>query len=98
MATAARRLKSARRKRSQIAATLKRLDDDQLSLSVILDNPPRHLGSVRIYTLMLRTPHLGEAGVRRILEKANIYAAARIGTLTYEERHRIIRQLPPRAR
>jgi hypothetical protein len=53
---------------------------------------------VRIYTLMLKAPNLGEAGVRRILEKTKVYAAARVGTLTDEERLKIIKCLPPRAR
>lgn len=98
MATAARRLKHARRKRSHISSTLKRLGNGQLTLTVLLDDPPAHLGSVRIYTLLLKAPNMGESGVKRVLEKSGIYAAARVGTLTYEERHRVIRALPPRAK
>lgn len=98
MATAAKRLKAARRKRSQIASTLKRLSIGQLNLSALIDDPPAHLGSVRIYTLLLKAPNLGEAGVQRVLLRSKIYAAARVGTLTFEERHRIIKALPPRAR
>lgn len=98
MATAARRLKNARKKRSQIASTLKRLRDDRLNVAEVLADPPRHLGSVRIYVLLLNTHNLGEAGVKRVLEKSKVYAACRVSQLSEEQLQSIIRHLPPRAR
>lgn len=98
MATAARRLKNARKKRSRIASTLKRLRDDQLNVADVLESPPRYLGSVRIHVLLENTHNLGEAGVKKVLEKSKVYAAARLAQLEDEELQRIIRNLPPRAR
>lgn len=96
--SAQRRLKAARRKRRQVAAILKMLRDGRITLPVLLETTPDALGSVRIYTLLLNAPGLGESGVRRVLERSKVYAADRVGALTVEQKSTIIRNLPPRAK
>jgi hypothetical protein len=93
-----KRLRNARRKRQRAARILQLLaHGDGYSLEELLHNP-REIGHVRLWTLMTRSPHLGEAGVRKCLTRAKVYPMTRLDELTTEEADRVIACLPPRAR
>lgn len=95
---AQRRLKQARKTRRQIASLFRDLNDGQETLQHILEDPPRCLNSVRIFDLLRRAPHLGEAGANKCLRTARVWPTIRIGNLTQEQREQILEHLPPRAK
>jgi hypothetical protein len=96
--SATRRLQEARKTRRRIGSTFSLMHTGALTLEHILTNPPVHLKHVRIFTLMLHTPKLGEDGVRKCLREAKVEGIEFVGKLDQEARLRIISHLPPRAR
>lgn len=96
--SATRRLKKARNTRRRIASTFRLMQQGALSLEHVLGTPPPHLNRVRIHTLMLHAPKLGEAGVRKVLREAKVDGVEFVGQLTEDDRQRIVKHLPPRAR
>jgi hypothetical protein len=92
-----KRLRDARRRRSQIASVFDRLKNRQLTVEQMLRKPPRCLGKVRIHVLLSHTPYMGDVRVKKCLERADIWPLERIGNLTPEQREEIINCLPPKA-
>lgn len=96
--SATRRLHEARRTRKRISQTFELMRTGTLTIEYVLTNPPSHLNHVRIFTLMMHAPKLGEAGVRKCLERAKVQGIEFVGALDVEARKKIIECLPPRAR
>jgi hypothetical protein len=78
--------------------SIAQLKTGKVSVRSILTDTPRALAPVRVYTLLLATPHLGESGMRRVLESANVWPTVRVGALTIEQRHAIRDALPSRVK
>lgn len=98
MATAQRRLQTARRTKRLIASHLNALKTDSVSLVEILQEPPDALKRVSIHTVMCAARHLGPQGVKKTLQAAHVWPEDRLGALTSKQREAIIKHLPPRAR
>lgn len=96
--SATRRLHEARKTRRRISHTFSLMRTGALTLEHVLNKPPVHLKRVRIHTLMMHAPKMGEAGVRKCLREAKIEGIEFVGTLDEDQRKRIIEHLPPRAR
>jgi hypothetical protein len=96
--SATRRLKIARQTKRKIGLTISLMQQGALTLEHILTNPPVHLKNVRISTLLVHSPKLGEAGMRKCLREAKVDGIEFIGNLDDDSRRRIIAHLPPRAR
>lgn len=100
-----KRLRNARKKRTQASKVMAMVETGQLSLEAVLTDYPRpthhwtrQIGHVRLFTVMKRSPGLGEAGIKKCLFKAKVYPMTRLDQLTDEEITRVIHHLPPRAR
>jgi hypothetical protein len=94
----AKRLKKARRTRTLIAQTFSALDNDQLTVTDVLRDPPRCLRKIRIYDVLRRIPHLNRDGAEKVLQLAKVWPLQTLGSLSPGERQRIISHLPPRVR
>lgn len=97
MGTAAKRLKKARKRRSQIARAFTRMNDSVIDVRDVLEDPSHVLKYVTIYDLLRRAPRMGPQGAKKILVKANVWPMDRVGDLSHSDRKRIIHELPPRA-
>lgn len=69
-----------------------------LTLEDVLRSPPPCLKHVRIHTLIEHAPKMGEAGAKKVLRLSNVWPTDCVGALTMEQREKIIKHLPPRAR
>ena len=105
MGTKEKRLRKARKAKSHASHVLGLIESGQLSLTAVLEDFPdpvhrwtQQIGHVRIHTVMVRAPGLGEKGVKQTLFKAKIYSHTRLRDLSQVEVERIIESLPPRAR
>lgn len=98
MSSKSERLAYGRRVKRATAKTLQDLEDDDISLIFILTADLPYLSRVRLWTVMLRAPHFGEKGAKRVCERAKVWPETRLGDLTTEERDRIVAALPPRAK
>lgn len=96
--SATRRLKIARQTKRKIGLTISLMQQGALTLEHVLTSPPPHLNRVRISTLLIHSPKLGEAGMRKCLRKAKVDGIEFIGNLDEDSRKRVIAHLPPRAR
>jgi hypothetical protein len=90
-----KRLRNARKKRTQASKVLAHLESGEVTLERLLDSPD-HIGHVRLFTVMKRTPGLGEAGIKKCLFKAKVYPMTRLDELTESEISRVLHHLPPR--
>lgn len=98
MASKAKRLAMARKQRAQVGKMLHKVEKGEHSVREVLRLNPRSMRSVRLWTLLCKAPHFGEKGVKKSLEAANVWPTTRLGTLTPEERSRVIASLPPRVK
>lgn len=98
MSTHQKRLRTARKRRHQIASLLDALKHERVTLETILADPPAYLGNVSINTVMKYTPRLGPEGIKKCLQPLKIWPEDKISTLTQEQREAIIKHLPARAR
>lgn len=96
--SATRRLRIARQTRQRIGLTITLMHQGALTLEHVLTDPPPHLKRVRISTLLIHSPKLGEAGMRKCLREAGVDGIEFIGNLDEDSRKRVIAHLPPRAR
>jgi hypothetical protein len=96
--SATRRLREARRTRGKISLTFLNMRSGSLSLEDVLRSPPRHLNHVRVHTLIEHAPKMGEAGAKKVLRLAGVWPTDCIGKLSLDQREKIIKHLPPRAR
>jgi hypothetical protein len=96
--SAKRRLAAARKRRHRIALAFDRLEKGQLFIEDVLEDPTHVLGNVDIWDLLRRAHNMGEAGSRKVLEKAHVWPHTRVRALSEEDKHRIVQCLPPRAR
>lgn len=74
------------------------LESGSLTLHEILTDVPKCMEPVRLWTVMKRTPKMGEAGIKRTLERAQVWPETKLGDLTPQEVRRVLESLPPRAR
>lgn len=93
-----KRLKKARRTRSQIAKVFAALDNDRIGARELLESPPACLGRIRVYDVLRRLPHLERKGAEHVLSKAKVWPLRTMSSLTEAERRAILAQLPPRVR
>lgn len=98
MATAARRLRAARRKRRHAAAALDALKNGRVTLEHVLAHPPPSLAHVTVYVIICKTPRMGPTGAKKCLTTCNVWPETRLGSLSRQERELILKELPPRAR
>lgn len=98
MSSNSKRLKKARRTRSLIAQTFAALENDQLTVTDVLGDPPACLRRIRIYDVLRRLPHLNRDGAETVLQHAKVWPLATLGNLTPAEKGRIFAHLPPRVR
>lgn len=96
--SAQRKLRIARQTRRRIASTFSLMHQGALTLEYVLRNPPAHLKHVSIHVLIEHTPKMGVAGAKKVLRLANVWPTDCVGALSEEQRERIIKHLPPRAR
>lgn len=104
MASRNKRLAKGRRQRQHTARVLGMIEAGEFSILVIL-NPAAYgkkldpgLKRVRIHTLLCRVPHMGEKGVDKVLQAANVWPTSRLGDLSGVQLERIIENLPNRAK
>lgn len=93
-----RKLNKARKTRTQIAQTFSALDNDQLSVTELIRNPPACLTRIRAYDVIRRIPHMHNAGAEHVLQHARVWPLRTMGDMTDEEKARIILALPPRVK
>lgn len=98
MPSKTKRLANARKKKSKTSATLKKLEAGELKLVDLLADPPSELRRVRLWTLLLRAPGLGEAGVTKVLKEAEVWPYLRVDYVLPGSMEKIIKALPQRAR
>lgn len=96
--SAQRRLKKARKQRSQNAATFRALENGQFTVEDALRTPTDALKRIRIYDLLRRTPKLGDVGAKKVLMKAEVWPLERIGNIELSKRQKVIEALPDRCR
>lgn len=98
MASRNKRLHYARKKRQAAARQLDLLATGAVTLQALLENHPKCMDPVRLWTVMNRTPKLGEAGVKRTLQRAQVWPETKLQDITPEEVERVVMNLPARAR
>lgn len=98
MASRSKRLAMARKQKSRAAGMMRELEGGKISVKEIILKNPRSMRSVRLFTVLVRTPHLGETGVKKVCETAGVWPETRLGNLTERERLGIVKFLPPRVK
>lgn len=96
--SAQKRLRMARKRRTQIASLFDALKNERIALETILRDPPDYLGNVSINQLMIHTPRLGPEGIKKCLTACKVWPEDKVSTLHEVTRLAIIANLPPRAR
>ena len=91
-------LRKARKTRRLVAAAFTSLENGQLTLWSVLEDPPDVLKHVDIWDVMRRSPKLGREGTTKCLQRAKVWPHITLGNLTEEERSAIRANLPERAR
>lgn len=94
-------IEKARKVREQRAVWLKALDDRTIYFDDLFrdfGHLPYCLRGCTINRLLLAVRTMGEVKVRQVLKDADVDHDRKVGTLTKEERRRIIEQLPDSAR
>jgi hypothetical protein len=94
--SATKNLKKARKVRTQIGHVLARLEDGDVSIQAMLNEPPDVVKRIRIYDLLRRTPKLGQDGAKKVLMSAGVWPYDRVGAVPLEKRRKVIDALPPR--
>ena len=98
MSSKSKRLAAARKQKRLMKVHLDMLAAGEITLDAILQSDAKILSRCRLWTVMLKTPHFGEKGAKKVCERAKVWPETRLGDLTTEERDRIVACLPPRAR
>lgn len=95
-----RRLRKARKVRSRMSAELRELHDANINLVDALASPGSFLGlsKCRVYDVLRRAPHMGDAGAKRVLLTVKVWPLDRLSEVSQFEREEIIKALPSRAR
>lgn len=88
----------ARSRRAQKSQELLRLQGGEISLSEVLTHPPEPLGNTDLWDVLLRTPHLGKKGSRRLCEDARVWPHTILNELSPLEVETLLRCLPDRVR
>lgn len=97
MASRNRRLARARKVRRVVARDVEQLKEGVLTLPDVL-NDPRLMKPCRLWTVLMATPRLGEKGVKRLCEAANVWPETRMQDLSTTERERLLDHLPTRVK
>lgn len=93
-----KRLAKARRIRTRIGAEFRRLENGQIALRDVLEDPSETpLRRARIYDVLRRSPHMGKSSAKKILLQEGIWPLDRLGELSKFDRDEILKSLPPRA-
>lgn len=98
MATTARRLKKARKIRSQQATQLEAISNGDLHIEDVLGSPSYALKRVSVHVLLMHAPGIGEKGSEKICRTAKVWPTHRLGNLSKKERDDLIAALPVRAK
>ena len=94
--SARRNLKAARKRRHKIASELNALSSGRVTLIEILEAPSASLGRVRVFDVLRRTPKLGEAGAKKICQRAEVWPTDRLVAVPLVKRRKMIELLPER--
>lgn len=98
MASKARRLAMARKRKKQASQKMEEIATGSLSVREVLLKNPRSMRAVRLFTMLCKAPHFGEKGVKKALESAQVWPTTRLGNLSQDERERVVQHLPPRVK
>jgi polyribonucleotide nucleotidyltransferase len=91
-----KRLRKGRRVKLQIHQELAELEAGKINIRDVLEDPSPAMKRCQIYTVMVKTPKLGQVKVRKILTETQIWPRDRVGQLSTENREQILKRLPPR--
>lgn len=90
-----KRLRKGRKIKREIQQGLEDLQSGRLNIKDVFEDPDV-LGRVSIYTLLIKTPKLGPAGVKKVLQSTDVWPHDRLSNLSPKVRSEILKQLPPR--
>jgi hypothetical protein len=94
-----KRLEKARLIRSVASSELQALKEGRITLRDVLEEPENtSLGHVKIYNVLCRAPHLGEAGAKKILLSSKVWPMDRLDAISRWDLDEIMKYLPPRAK
>lgn len=93
-----KRLSRGREIKSARALILRHLRQGDIHIKDVLNDPPDALGTYFIYRLLSDAPKLGDTGMRKVLETAEVHPLAIVGELTPEERTALYDALPERVK
>jgi hypothetical protein len=94
-----KRLRKARKTRSQISSDFAALRNGHITLRDVLEDPEStSLGRVVVYDVLRRSPHLGKAGAKKILLTSKVWPMDRLNDISKWDRDEILKCLPPRAK
>lgn len=96
MGTAAKNLRKARKIRIRIASELRALEKGDVRLGDVLRDPPDALGRCSIYTVLRRTPKLGDTTSEKLCKRLHIWPTDRLAQVPLEKREQLIAALPER--
>lgn len=74
------------------------LENGNVRVSDVLQDPPYCLRRIRAYDVLRRIPKLNRDGAETVLRRARVWPLTTMGALTIAERSRILHELPPRVR
>lgn len=94
--SAGRRLKRARARRREQFSIYAHLRAGNITLYELLEAPPSCLGNIRICDVLRHAKGLRDAGVDKVLRKAEIWPLTKMKDLLQEDRLLILECLPPR--
>lgn len=98
MSSRNKRLARARKVRRQAAAHLAALEAGESSVREILVKMPPPMKPVTLWTLLKRTPTLGEVRAKKVCEKAQVWPMVRLGNMSPEARTAVLNHLPERVK
>lgn len=86
----------ARRRKSKRAAALAAVASGRLPLRKAITDGYNALGTCPIHRLLVAAPGLGHEGMRRTLERADVWPFTPLGELSETQRQQVLHHLPKR--
>lgn len=96
--TRTKRLRAGRKKKTQASKVLGWLEEGRIDPREAMSDErySKYVDHVRLWTILMRCPRMGEAGVKKCLFAANVYPMYRLRDLSASEVERVIQCLPAR--
>lgn len=89
-------IQHARRVRAAEGAALAAVRAGTLSIVDVLTRPPKALGGVDLYVLLMRCPHMGRDRTRIVCERSGVWPHLTLTEMTQQQRHAVLKNLPRR--